>query len=77
MKKILLPTDFSENSLNAIRYAVQLFKNEKCVFYILNTYTPTIKTGVVEGARIAKINELVRIEHFLGNKAKMANLKTL
>jgi enolase len=36
---------------------------------------PLIKTGVVEGARIAKINELVRIEHFLGNRAKMADLK--
>jgi enolase len=38
---------------------------------------PIIKTGVVEGARIAKINELVRIEHFLGNRAKMADLKIL
>jgi enolase len=36
---------------------------------------PLIKTGVVEGARIAKINELVRIEHFLGNRAKMADLR--
>jgi enolase len=36
---------------------------------------PVIKTGVVEGARIAKINELIRIEHFLGNRAKMADLK--
>ena len=36
---------------------------------------PVIKTGVVEGARIAKINELIRIEHFLGNRAKMAELK--
>jgi enolase len=35
---------------------------------------PVIKTGVVEGSRIAKINELLRIEHFLGNRAKMANL---
>ena len=42
MKRILLPTDFSKNSLNAIRYAVQLFKDEKCDFYLLNTYTPTI-----------------------------------
>lgn len=42
MKKILLPTDFSENSLNAIKYAVQLFKNEKCTFYLLNTYTPIL-----------------------------------
>jgi len=38
---------------------------------------PIIKTGIVEGARVAKINELVRIEHFLGNRAKMADLKIL
>lgn len=42
MKKILLPTDFSDNALNAIRYAVQLYKNEKCNFILLNTYTPII-----------------------------------
>jgi len=36
---------------------------------------PVIKTGVVEGARIAKLNELIRIEHFLGNRARMADLK--
>jgi nucleotide-binding universal stress UspA family protein len=42
MKKILLPTDFSDNSWNAIQYALQLFKNEKCTFTLLNTYTPMI-----------------------------------
>jgi nucleotide-binding universal stress UspA family protein len=42
MKNILLPTDFSENSWNAIKYAVQLFKNETCNFYLLNTYTPAV-----------------------------------
>ena len=36
---------------------------------------PIIKTGVVEGARIAKINELLRIEEFLGERAKMAELQ--
>jgi len=36
---------------------------------------PVIKTGVVEGARIAKINELIRIEEFLGDRAKMAELE--
>ena len=35
---------------------------------------PIIKTGVVEGARIAKLNELIRIEEFLGERAKMASL---
>jgi len=38
---------------------------------------PIIKTGIVEGARIAKINELIRIEEFLGDRAKMANLQIL
>lgn len=42
MKKILLPTDFSENSYNAISYAIKLFQNEECVFYLLNTYTPVL-----------------------------------
>ncbi len=41
MKKILLPTDFSENAWNAIDYTLNYFKNEKCLFYILHTYTPT------------------------------------
>ncbi|WP_372752629.1 universal stress protein [Mariniflexile sp.] len=36
MKTILLPTDFSKNSINAINYAVELYKNEVCNFYILN-----------------------------------------
>ncbi len=36
---------------------------------------PIIKTGVVEGARIAKINELIRVEEFLGDRAKMAELQ--
>jgi nucleotide-binding universal stress UspA family protein len=40
MKNILLPTDFSDVSLNAIEYAVQLFRGEDCVFYVLNTYEP-------------------------------------
>ncbi len=35
---------------------------------------PIIKTGVVEGSRIAKINELIRIEELLGHRARLARL---
>ncbi len=35
---------------------------------------PLIKTGVVGGERIAKLNELIRIEEELGKKAKMGEL---
>ena len=40
MKRILIPTDFSDNANNAIEYALSVFKNEKCTFYFLHTYTP-------------------------------------
>lgn len=42
VKNILLPTDFSENSLNAIKYGIRLFDTEAAVFYLLNTYTPVL-----------------------------------
>lgn len=42
MKNILLPTDFSENAWNATKYTLELFKDEACVFHLLNTYTPAI-----------------------------------
>jgi len=37
-KKILIPTDFSENAWNAIAYAASLYKDKECTFYILNAY---------------------------------------
>ncbi|TRO66973.1 universal stress protein [Christiangramia sabulilitoris] len=40
MKNILLPTDFSDNSVNAIKYALQLFEKTECTFYFLHTFTP-------------------------------------
>lgn len=42
MLSILLPTDFSDNSWNAIKYATQLFKDDKCTFHVFNAYTPVI-----------------------------------
>ena len=37
-RRILLPTDFSKNAQNAINYAINLYKEDVCDFYILNTY---------------------------------------
>jgi nucleotide-binding universal stress UspA family protein len=36
MKNILIPTDFSENSWNAVKYALEFFKNTACDFYLLH-----------------------------------------
>ena len=52
MKNILIPTDFSENAWNATCYAIELFKNETCVFHLLNTYTPAIASSRFMAASI-------------------------
>lgn len=36
MKNVLIPIDFSNNSLNACDYALQFFKNETCNFHFLH-----------------------------------------
>ncbi len=38
MKNILFPIDFSVNALNALNYAISLYEEDKCTFYILNAF---------------------------------------
>lgn len=38
MKKILLPTDFSDNAWCAAVYALKLYEKEDCTFYFLHSY---------------------------------------
>ncbi len=42
MRKILVPTDFSENAFNALKYACQVFKYEKSQFIILHAYADEV-----------------------------------
>src|SRR5690554_49671 len=37
-KRILIPTDYSENAFNAIEYAMKLYENEACEFFVVNSY---------------------------------------
>lgn len=55
MKKIILPTDFSHNAYNACEYAMRLFEDEACTFYLLHAYTPAI----------------YRVEYTLGNPGQL------
>ena len=55
MKQILIPTDFSENAWTAASYALQLFANEECVFYLLHA-------APVKSSRISSFsNKLMRV----------------
>lgn len=46
MKTVLLPTDFSDNSWNAIFTAIKLFYKTRCRFLILNTYQPKLDSVI-------------------------------
>ncbi len=84
MKNILLPTDFSDNSWNAIQYAVELFKDEKCNFFLLNTYTPmiynvefmevnTAKFGLIDAMRETSKKNINEIQQKIENQFNNPN----
>jgi nucleotide-binding universal stress UspA family protein len=42
MRKIIIPTDFSENAFNALKYASELFKYQRSELYILHAYADEV-----------------------------------
>ncbi len=54
MTNVLVPTDFSENAYNALRYATELFKKEVCTFYILNVFHTGVSDPESKLFKIAK-----------------------
>lgn len=71
MKNILIPTDFSENSWNAITYGLDYLKNINCNFYLLHV---TLFTYPINGD--APIGSSLEIEETLLNNAE-AELKKI
>ena len=77
-KRILLPTDFSDNSWNAIVYALKLHENEFCKFYFLNsiyTEVPAIKNKSINTIRDKAFNELLELKDMAENSDGNANHK--
>lgn len=63
MKRILLPTDFSYNSKNAISYALNFYKEDQCEFTLLHAFTgngydqPGLFFSRVEKASLSEVRE--------------------
>ncbi|WP_411894727.1 universal stress protein [Winogradskyella sp. A2] len=72
MKNILLLTDFSENSINAMEYALQLFSNELCEFYVLNVQDSLSYTS--DDLIHSKPNESIYDTLIADNKSKLKAL---
>ncbi|WP_024481954.1 universal stress protein [Cellulophaga baltica] len=75
MKNILLPTDFSSNAWNAITYAIELYKDEPCTFYLLNTYTPAISNSRFMASTL--LDEALVIEDYSKEGLKVVLSKIL
>jgi nucleotide-binding universal stress UspA family protein len=56
-KNILLPTDFSDNSWNAIIYALKLYAEEDCTFYLLNSIKIKVSTASNFSKKIKRVIE--------------------
>jgi len=82
LKAILLPTDFSTNSLNAIEYAMEIFKTEPCEFYLINiqkassfvsddlmtmSSSATIYQTLIDAARKSIKNIIIKVEKKYAN----------
>jgi hypothetical protein len=72
-KKILCYTDFSENDFNAIVYAVQLYKNQDCAFYILNAFQANKNASDI----VALVSEPGDVECVAAKKISEEGLKKI
>jgi len=70
MKKIILPTDFSENAQKAIDYALLLFKNERCKFYILHAYHNAPSSSKNKMSTEEDLNQMVKTLEAQNNNVK-------
>lgn len=78
-KKILLPTDFSDNAWSAIVYALKLYANETCSFYFLNsthiddsTTRTYITNKYIETLKEEAMQELIELKQ----QAEVSNANT-
>lgn len=52
MRKILIPTDFSTNSMNAAKYAAELFKHGPCEIYFLHAFADEVYDAKTQSPEI-------------------------
>ena len=72
MKSVLLPTDFSENSWNAIVYALEFLKDEPCVFYLL--HVNTLDYSMLNNPDYRDADNVIEDVYTKPSKAKLLNL---
>ncbi|WP_411895740.1 universal stress protein [Winogradskyella sp. A2] len=79
MKNVLVPTDFSDNAMNAVRFALEFFKYDNCEFFFLHTYEDEVyeKHRLLEEESFDKIRETAKIKSEENLKLLLKDVKTL
>lgn len=62
--RILLPTDFSKNAWHAINYAVYLFENMRCTYYVMHAHqvSPSALISTINRERDTRLHEITQDE---------------
>ncbi|MHA7843903.1 MAG: universal stress protein [Winogradskyella sp.] len=66
MRNILIPTDFSANAMNALKYASELFKYDKSRFFIMHAY----QDEIFEDEELIKEETLVKVTQHIVDKSQ-------
>ncbi len=66
MRNILIPTDFSANAMNALKYASELFKYDKSRFFIMHAY----QDEIFENEELIKEETLVKVTKRIADKSQ-------
>ncbi|TVZ27564.1 nucleotide-binding universal stress UspA family protein [Gillisia sp. Hel_I_86] len=73
MRKILIPTDFSENALNAIKYGLELFKYELCEIYLIHAYSDEVYN--TKGLLVRAGFEELKLQTFRNSEKELEKLE--
>lgn len=66
MRKILVPTDFSDNAMNALKYALELFKYNIGEFFIIHAYQDEIYLEET----LQSLNDLAQVTKVVANRSQ-------
>ena len=72
MRKILIPTDFSDNAMNALKYATALFKYDISEFHIMHAY----QDDIYSDEALLNSETLEKITTIISNKSVVQLQKT-
>ncbi len=79
MLRILIPTDFSKNAWNALKYGLELFRKERCTIYLLhvNPLPPYSGAGTSIKASTQMLRETMLAESEKGLKELLEQINEI